>query len=170
MIQYFTCPPPAYLQDHFHQFLPQWDIAAESVLIVLQQVQEPLCAPTPRIDGYKQRCRHRFLVWAEQMTSQLQAKGYRCDIFDPRTGQPMLSEPGERCLDDAAVVQACLHYDLKPCGDCCVINHPEWGSAVYPSILMTSAPLVVLHQVTARVLGDNAVGYRTQDWAKESVV
>lgn len=82
----------------------------------------------------------------------------------------MLSEPGEHCLDDAAVVRACLHYDLKPCGDCCVINHPEWGSAVYPSVLITSAPPKILHQVATSVMSNNAATYLAQDWAEESVV
>lgn len=163
MLQHFTCPLPTYLQTHFHQFLPQWDVAAESVLIVLQRVPEPLCVTTPRIDSYKQHCRHRFLIWAEQIASQLQTQGYRCDIFDPRTGQPMLSQPGERCLDDAAVVQACLRYDLKPCGDCCVIDHPEWGSAVYPSILITSAPPEILHQIATRIMDNRTADYLPQE-------
>jgi hypothetical protein len=139
-VQYFVCPPPHYIQVHLPQLLPQWHQPVQSVLIVLQPCAESLCATSAAIDRQKQTRRQRFLHLAQTLAQDLQQQGYQTDIFDPKTGQPLLSAAGSRRLEDAAVVRDCLGYDLKWCGDCRVVDHPVWGDAVYPAVMVSAAP------------------------------
>ena len=55
--------------------------------------------------------------------------------------------------DDVAVVRASLGYPIALQGDCLISLHPDWGSAVYPSILVSSAPPTVLEAI-AQLLSD----------------
>ncbi len=65
--------------------------------------------------------------------------GHLAEVFDPRTGSPLFSQPGSLRLDDVAVVRSCLGYATCDRYGCSVILHPVWGSAVYPSTLLSSA-------------------------------
>lgn len=78
------------------------------------------------------------------------ARGYLSDLIDPRTGYPQLSRPGEIPHDDTAVVQALLGFPVMH-NTCSVLEHPSWGSAVYPGILMSSAPPQVIKPALKRV-------------------
>lgn len=49
----------------------------------------------------------------------------------------------EKNHDDTATVKALLHYAIAQ-NRCRVLVHPEWGTAVYPGILISEAPPSVL--------------------------
>lgn len=73
------------------------------------------------------------------ITQTLRENNYQAVAFDPRTGLPIDSLAGSLRLDDVAVVQSLLGYAIDRAGECAVILHPDWGKAVYPSILLSSA-------------------------------
>ncbi|RDH50640.1 hypothetical protein CBF18_12025, partial [Mastigocladus laminosus WC112] len=75
----------------------------------------------------------------------LRDRGYLTDLIDPRTGYPLLSRPGIVPHDDTAVVKALLNYPVIE-NRCRVLVHPEWGMAVYPSILLSAAPPIVIEE------------------------
>jgi hypothetical protein len=80
----------------------------------------------------------------------LRDRGFLADLIDPRTGYPQLSRPGEIPHDDTAVVKALLGLPVIH-NSCSVLEHPTWGSAVYPGILMSSASPQVIKPVLKRV-------------------
>jgi hypothetical protein len=131
--------PSPFIQKHGTQLLPTWDRPVGSVIVVLQPTGCDLAKRSPATEAQKQQLRQRFLQVGQAIAQHLQAQGHFADLFDPKTGYPVLSPPGSLALDDVAVVKACLGYPINTFKDCCLVLHPHWGSAVYPSVLMSSA-------------------------------
>ncbi|NCJ08109.1 methylmalonic aciduria and homocystinuria type D protein [Synechococcales cyanobacterium C] len=139
-LQYSVHRPSGFILAHGHQLLPEWRLPVQSVLVVLQHCQVPLVPMTPETERQKQSLRLQFLSFARPIVQSLQTQGYEVDLFDPKTGQPLLSLAGILTLDDVAVVQSLLGYPFLPQGQCHVLAHPQWGTAVFPSVLVSTAP------------------------------
>lgn len=148
-IQFSIHLPPPYLRSHLPQLLPDWTVPVGSVLIVLQRAQLPLTERTVATERQKEQLRSVFLDLGSQIIAQGQREGYRSDCFDPRTGHPIGSTVGVSPLNDVAVVHACLGYPLVSHGGCRGIQHPDWGNAVYPSILVSTASPDQLQRIVA---------------------
>lgn len=138
-MEYSIHVPNSFICANLHRLLPDWSQPVRSVLVVLQPAQLELIQVTPETDAQKQQLRQRFLKFGLEVVYQLRRLGHLADLFDPRTGLPLLSQAGTLRLDDVAVVRSTLGYSTAQFGTCCSILHPHWGSAVYPSILISSA-------------------------------
>ncbi len=152
--------PSPFLCKHSASLLPDWFCPIVSVLVVLQRADCDLVERSPHtdeqeIDEQKDQLRQQFLAFGRAIAVQLRQAGYQADVFDPKTGYPIFSSPGQLWLDDVAVVRNCLGYPSVKVRGCCVIVHPDWGSAVYPSVVVSSAPLEVMAGVA-----------RELDWAE----
>jgi hypothetical protein len=147
-----------FLQTHLEQLLPDWSVPVLSILVVLQMSQCVLLDKTPETELHKQRLRERFVKFGRMLAGTLCEMGYLAEVFDPQTGLPLLSTPGELKLDDVAVVQACLGYSLTDSGGCSILHHPVWGSAVYPSVLVSSAHPMIIESIAGAVAASS-------DWA-----
>lgn len=145
-------PPSFYIRKYGSQLLPGWEQPIASVLIVIQSAQAELLERTPENERSKAELRDRFLTFSYKVALELQKLGYLADVFDPRTGLPMMSPTGQRRLDDVAVVQSVLGYQTSDCGGCCVLEHPTLGAGVYPSTLVSSASPAVLELVVDQIL------------------
>lgn len=108
-------------------------------MIVLQQAQYELVETSPEIEQEKERLREQFLRFGFEVAFNLRDRGFDSNLIDPRTGYPLLSRPGEIPHDDTAAVKALLGLPIIR-NRCCVLEHPLWGKAVYPSTILTSAP------------------------------
>lgn len=146
-MQYSVHPPSPFINTHWHQLLPDWSCPVESILVVLQPCSCDLAAKTPATDDQKQRLRQQFLEFGNQVAHHIRQRGYLVEMFDPRTGLPLFSQPGSLPLDDVAVAQACLGYQTRDRWGCSLILHPTWGSAVYPSTLLSSAPPAIIETI-----------------------
>jgi hypothetical protein len=144
-------PPSPYIVRHGQHLLPHWNCPVLSVLVALQPCGCELLERSAIAEAQKQQLRQNFLQIARQIVQQLEALGYAAAVFDPRTGLPIdtaasrvdvLPEafPASLTLDDVAVVRSCLGYSTVASHGCSLILHPQWGSSVYPSTLLSSAP------------------------------
>lgn len=140
--------PSPFIQTHSARLLPTWDQPVASVIVMLQPTGCDLATRSPTTEAQKQQLRQRFLQVGQAIARHLQEQGHLADLFDPKTGYPVLSQPGSLALDDVAVVQACLGYPSSPCKECCLVLHPHWGSAVYPSVLVSAAAPEYVERVT----------------------
>jgi hypothetical protein len=138
-MQYSVHPPSEFIYQHSHKLLPDWSHPIRSIVVVLQPADRELTECCPETDRQKQVLRSQFLSFGLKVTELLRQQGHLADLFDPKTGLPILSESGSLRLDDVAVVRSTLGYATKAIGNCFTVIHPHWGSAVYPSILMSSA-------------------------------
>ncbi len=138
-MQYSIHAPNPFICKNLSRLLPDWSSPVRSVLVVLQPFPVELAQFTPETDAQKQKLRQRFLDFGLTIVHALRRAGHLADLFDPRTGHPLLSQAGTLRLDDVAVVRSTLGYSTTQFGNCCVILHPQWGNAVYPSILISSA-------------------------------
>jgi Methylmalonic aciduria and homocystinuria type D protein len=143
-IQYSIHPPSPYVGHHLGRLLPEWSVAAGSMLLVLQRSPCSLFQRTHQTEIYKDQLREQFLQLGLPIASELIDNGYAAEVFDPRTGQPLLSSPGTLMLDNVAIAHTALGYGTLDYGNCSILLHPTWGSAVYPSTLISSAPCSVL--------------------------
>ncbi|MEM6751600.1 MAG: methylmalonic aciduria and homocystinuria type D protein [Cyanobacteria bacterium P01_C01_bin.38] len=145
-IQISIHSPTRYIRENCQRILPDWsNKLGMSVAIVLQQSEFALTESSPRIEAEKQRLRARFMKFACDVAFDLRDKQYLTDFIDPRTGYPLLSRPGQIPHDDTAVVKTLLKYPMI-CNECRVLIHPKWGTAVYPSILISAAPRIIISQ------------------------
>lgn len=138
-MQYSIHAPSEFVCKYRDQLLPAWSRPVASVLVVLQPCSCELLDRTPDTEAQKHQLRSRFLQFGYKIATRLQQLGHLADVFDPQTGLPLLSQPGQLKLDDVAVVQACLGYEAIHTHGCRVLQHPTWGSSVYPSTVVSSA-------------------------------
>ncbi|MGI0485251.1 methylmalonic aciduria and homocystinuria type D protein [Pantanalinema rosaneae CENA516] len=143
-----THVPSSYICTHTEDLLPSWKCPVASVLIVLQFSACDLRDHTAATEAEKQKLRQQFLAFGSTVVNRLRQFGYQTELFDPKTGLPTLSPPGTLHLDDVAVVRDCLGYPTQGQCGCSVILHPTWGAAVYPSVLLSSAPPELVRWVT----------------------
>ena len=139
-------PPSPYIAQNLERILPDWKIPILWVVIVLQQSRYELVEKTPEVEQEKERLREKFLRFGFDVAFNLRDRNYPSNLIDPRTGYPLLSRPGEILHDDTAVVQALLGFPIMR-NKCRVLEHPRWGTAVYPSTLLTSAPPKIIKPV-----------------------
>jgi len=145
--------------------LPDWPCGVGTVLIMLQQAACDLAQRSPFTELQKNYLRENFIQTGIAIANQLRQIGYCADPFDPKTGQPLLSKPGPLGLDDIAVIRACLGYPTVQIEGCSIILHPDWGSAVYPSVILSSAPPELVRDVANSVTGKGGLMV-SDDWCR----
>lgn len=154
-IQYCVQPPTGFVAHHQQQILPDWRLPIGSVLVLLQRAPIALLDRTAETEVCKDQLRERCLGWGEGVGAVLRQSAHCSAMFDPRTGLPIDTRAGTLRLDDVAVVRSILGYATLQQGGCATILHPDWGSAVYPSVLLSSASPLAVEQVV-RALGSRA--------------
>ena len=155
-MQYSIHSPTEFIHTHLGQLLPGWSLPVLSVLVVLQLCQFALVERTLDTEKYKNQLRQQFMEFGSEIVLQLKAMGHLADMFDPRTGLPVASSPGQLKLDDVAVVRSVLGYSISKNGPCTMLVHPTWGRAVYPSILVSSAPPDLLETVVQSIVASTS--------------
>lgn len=147
-VQISVHTPSEYICANCERILPDWKQQALFwVVIVLQKSRYPLVKSTPEIEIEKEHLREKFMRFGCDVAFTLRDRGYLADLIDPRTGYPLLSRPGAIPHNDTAVVKALLNYPVVK-NKCCMLVHPIWGTAVYPSILISEAPPPIIESVT----------------------
>lgn len=131
--------PSSFVVQNLERVLPGWDLPVLWVVLILQQARCELVESTPEVEREKERLRETFMRFGFEVAFTLRDRGFSSNLIDPRTGYPLLSRPGEIPHDDTAVVKALLGFPVIR-NRCCVLEHPLWGKAVYPSTLLTCAP------------------------------
>jgi hypothetical protein len=138
-IQYSVHLPSSYICTSQARLLPDWTCPVSSVLVILQRSPTFLLDRTTETEACKSQLRQQFIELGKHITQTLQQITHLAAVFDPCTGLPLGSLAGELRLDDVAVVRSLLGYAIATIGGCSIVIHPEWGSAVYPSVLLSSA-------------------------------
>ncbi len=153
-IQVCIASPHQFILDRQYQLLPDWNIAVSYLILVLQRSFVALDTSSDRVIREKNRLRANFIDFGCSLILALQEQGYQSDLFDPRTGYPLLTSPGIT-FDDNAVVKAILNYPAISYQHCSLLIHPAWGNNVYPSTIVTSAPLKIINNFNWRLKIDN---------------
>lgn len=130
--------PSLFMIQNLERVIPDWNLPVLWVVVVLQQSRYQLIESTDHIEREKERLREKFMRFGFDLAFDLRDRGFLADLIDPRTGYPLLSRIGEIRHDDTAAVEALLGFPVIQ-NNCRVLEHPNWGTAVYPSILMSSA-------------------------------
>lgn len=152
-VQVCVAPPPQFVLNHQQQLLPGWNQSVAHLIVVLQQSSISLKESNFEVAQEKDNLRAEFIHFGCTVIFGLRAQGYMSDLFDPRTGHPLLAPQGKLTLNDNAVVKALLNYSVVSYQNCSLLTHPKWGNKVYPSTIATVADQkqtqFVLEQVAA---------------------
>lgn len=142
-IQVYITEPSQFIQQNQHRLLPTWTVSITHIILVLQKSQFPLENSSQEIEQEKDYLRSRFLRFGCNVVFELRDAQYPSDLFDPRNGYPLLSRCGEITLSDITIVRDVLGFKVIK-QKCSLLIHPQWGTAIYPSTIVTSAPLEVI--------------------------
>lgn len=150
-IQISIHSPSPYICANLERILPDWKNQSSMwVVIVLQRSHYELVEITAAVEAEKQLLREQFMRFGLDVSFNLRDRGYLTDLIDPRTGYPLLSRPGQIPHDDTAAVQALLDYPIIK-NECRVLVHPDWGTAVYPSILISLSPPILIEWMVRQI-------------------
>jgi hypothetical protein len=86
--------------------------------------------------------------FGQEICSRLRNMGYWADYIDPCSGLPMLTLNCNKVYSEVDGMEILLNYKAYNAGFCKVLQHPTWGSAVYPATMFCYAP----RQVVAEIL------------------
>lgn len=135
--------PHQFALQHQQQLLPGWQTPLSYLILVLQQSAISLQKSTISVAVEKERLRIEFIRFGCSLIFTLRDRGYSSDLFDPRTGYPLLAPP-DMTWDDNAAAKALLNYPVVNYQQCSLITHPIWEHYVYPSTIATTAPQALL--------------------------
>ncbi|MEP0854367.1 MULTISPECIES: methylmalonic aciduria and homocystinuria type D protein [Cyanophyceae] len=142
--------PSPFMVQNLERVIPDWNLPVLWVVVFLQQARYELVESTSHVEREKERLREKFMRFGLDVAFELRDRGLLTDLIDPRTGYPLLSRIGEIPHDDTATVKALLDFPVIH-NNCRVLEHPIWGMAVYPSILMSSASPKTIKSVLKKV-------------------
>ena len=145
-----VAPPHQFVVDRQQELLG-WKVPISYLIVVLQQSAISLNESSDRVVAEKDRLRSEFIRLGSNLIFSLQDLGYVSDLFDSRSGYPLLARPN-MTLDDNATVKALLNYPLVKDRQCSLIVHPRWQNNVYPSTIATSATLEVIESCLRQAL------------------
>ncbi|MGB3616152.1 MAG: hypothetical protein WBA10_20330 [Elainellaceae cyanobacterium] len=137
-VEWSVHPPTDYILRYWSTLLPAWTEPVGSVLVLLQQAPLPLVGQSACVSFAKAQLRDRALSLGTGVAIALRHQGYPTALFDPKTGCPV-AYPQGKPLNDVAVAQQLLGYSAARDGRCTCLNHPQWGVAVYPTTLLSTA-------------------------------
>ncbi len=137
-IEIYLSIPSEFVTQYLTDLLPEWSAKKAWTILILQQAQFPLNQRNPIVRLEKNRLRDQFLNFSLSVVHALNHQGFCSDIFDPKTGYPVLSRRGSLTHDDVAVAKALLNFPTTS-DDCSALIHPDWQTAVYPGVAMTAA-------------------------------
>ena len=142
-IQIYIKHPSEFIKHNQQRLLPTWTVSIRHIILVLQKSNFPLEHSSYEVEREKDRLRAIFLRLGCNLVFKLGDARYQSDLFDPRNGYPLISRPGEITLSDTTIVKDLLGFDVIK-QKCSLLVHPQWGTAIYPSTIVTSASLKLL--------------------------
>ncbi len=137
-IEIYLSHPSLFVTQNLSNILPEWSAQTAWVILILQQSQFALNQLHSEVEIEKNRLRNQFMNFSLAVVKALGERDFCSDIFDPMTGDPVLSRRGSMTHDDVAVVKALLNFPTTD-DRCSALIHPRWQTAVYPGVLITSA-------------------------------
>ena len=149
--------PSQFILQHQSELLPGWQTPIEQVVLLLQESNLSFKGSSRDILAEKDRLRSHFLRFGANLVFALQDRGYKSDLFDPRTGYPWLTQLGSMTLDDNAVVTALLNYPAVNYKDCSLLNHPRWSDRIYPGTIVTTAPYSIVEPLSTQLLSQQGL-------------
>jgi hypothetical protein len=132
--------------NNWDKLLPDWKIPPQTIAIILLKSQFDLNLETNLINQEKDRLLHYFLTLGE--TLKRVNHPHLTEVISPKDGTPQYSRRGELIFDLVATVHHSLRFDFsRTVQGCKVLNHPLWGTAVYPGLFLSDAPISELQSI-----------------------
>lgn len=105
-----------------------------------QHARKNLVAVGDDIEQEKDRLLNVFMDFGKEVCDRLRAMGYWADYIDPCSGLPMITRDCNKVYSEVDGMECLLNYRAYNAGFCKVLQHPKWGSSVYPATIFCYAP------------------------------
>jgi len=105
-----------------------------------QPAREDLVSVGPKVQEEKDRLLNAFMAFAQILCDALGKRGYWCDYIDPCSGLPMVTMQRNKVYSEVDGIEALLGYKSYNAGFCKILQHPKWGTSVYPATVFAYAP------------------------------
>ncbi|MFN9176218.1 MAG: hypothetical protein ACK58N_17380 [Synechocystis sp.] len=141
MERYLSKPTP-FMADHWSEILPDWTRPPQAIAICLLRAKVPLDLDGKPQHREKDRLLNEFLAFGNRLVQRDLPISHYVEIISPQDGKPVFSQAGNSHVDLVATVHHCLGFPFirSPQG-CKLLLHPEWRSAVYPGLVITTMPM-----------------------------
>ncbi len=158
----FPCMPSVRPLDHAHVILVMQPCVHSSMTEFTPESEREKGDLLVNFERFARELRRE--IWSQQEQQQQQrqvhagsavgdANSWWFDYSDPISGYPAHSQHGGRCFSDVDVCEMLLHYRVDTVGGTCrLLSHPTWGTAVYPTAILTChIPLPVIEGAIRRI-------------------
>jgi hypothetical protein len=94
------------------------------------------------VTAEQERLLNHFFRVSMEIIERIKACGHWADAIDPCSGLPVATRDASKVYSEVDGMACFLGYKtvLASSGNCKILLHPEWGSAVYPGTIFTLAP------------------------------
>ncbi|EGD80761.1 hypothetical protein PTSG_01350 [Salpingoeca rosetta] len=132
------------------------DLEVDKLLIIptFRKTGVDLVGMGPHVEQEKDTLLEEFAEEAVAVCKALQSLGHWADYADPASGLPALGERRAGIYPEVLGAKHFLKYDTLNAGCCQILQHPIFGTKVYPATLFTTAPLALLMETLAAVYPD----------------
>lgn len=155
----FPCMPSVRPLDHAHVILVMQPCVHSSMTEFTPESEREKGDLLVNFERFARELRRE--IWSQQEQQQQEHAGgavgdlnsWWFDYSDPISGYPAYSQHGGRCFSDVDVCEMLLHYRVDTVGGTCrLLSHPTWGTAVYPTAILTChIPLPVIEGAIRRI-------------------
>ncbi|ETO09728.1 hypothetical protein RFI_27649 [Reticulomyxa filosa] len=161
-------------------------------VVVMQKTENDMVENSNIINGERDKCLKNFVDFGAFMTKKLisqnkpspsdqNVSANACsdnnkqltndtddytfvDVIDPMSGQCLNGTPGPSIYDEVEGGQRLLKFKVTKIRCCGVLNHPDWGSHMYPATIFTNACVDVVKAHILQFLDS----FQTSDSIKSS--
>ncbi|MFM1841366.1 MAG: hypothetical protein RLZZ490_97 [Cyanobacteriota bacterium] len=138
----YLTPPSSFMVKHWPDIVPNWPGSPQAIAVCLLQSQVPLDRDGSPQRREKDRLLQRFLTWGDRLRQRQLPPCHQLVLISPQDGKPLFSPVGNSHIDLVATVHQCLGLPfVRTAAGCKVLIHPQWRSAIYPGLAMTTMPM-----------------------------
>jgi hypothetical protein len=135
---YLTIPTD-FIINFYNKLLPAWQKSPQSIGIFLLPASLSLAGESSEIEVEKIRLLKQFLEWGEKFYLTCEKNKIKAEIISPQDGFPIYSDRGDINFDIVKVVAELLKFQTIKIDRCKAIVHPQWQTAVYPGLLLSTS-------------------------------
>jgi hypothetical protein len=147
-MEIYIKPPSKFILNYWQQLLPQWIKVPQTVILILLPSQYSLDTSTEIIELEKNRLLLQFMIIAKSIKILCEEQGLLSEIISPKDGFPLNSLPGKMNFDLVAITHELLGFDFyQTSAGCKVLYHPQWGSAMYTSMIISLGSLETISKI-----------------------
>eukprot|EP00941_MAST-03F_sp_MAST-3F-sp1_P003415 g3415.t1 len=122
---------------------PNVDAAKRAIVCIptMQRSSVDICKLGPEVEKEKDRLLISFMSFSKTLRKLLLEAEPTCwaDYIDPCSAFPVNEAQSASGYSEVDGLQVLLRFRTNQAGGCKIVEHPEWGTSLYPATFFTTA-------------------------------